>query len=1053
MPTDVSPIKDFTVVHRHLPGRVRIEVRQLFRNPELAAELEARLRAAEHVQSVRASSLTGRILITFDASVAHADVVDRIAAACGIKAPRPPKQSPPKKPRAPARSSKLNGVPSKLADVPPSPTVKPSRKRPTKEPVVQLLEPEPGDAPAWHAMPVQAVAAAVMSDLELGLSSAEVSRRLDEHGLNKGFERPPTGTLALVGRQFTSLPVGLLLGASAVSLLTGGALDAIVTLVVVGVNAAIGYGTESGSERIIRDMTRRQPFSVPVMRDSGEQFVDQEALVPGDILILRPSTVVAADARLIDCDGLFTNEALLTGESEAVEKGPTKPCAAGEVLSQRRNMVYQGSFVVSGTGRAVVVATGTQTETGRIGAAVQDVTTPRTPLERDLDNLGEKLAVVSLVACGAFFAAGYLRGRTWLSMFKSALALAVAAVPEGLPATATTTLALGLRELRRKGVIVRRLEAVEGLGSLQVICFDKTGTLTQNRMQLEQLHLAGHDGGATFAWPAEFDGDRASLQRLFEIATLCSEVKVDDGPDGVELSGSATETALVEGAIDFGIDVARLNADWPMTRLQYRSEEKRFMASYHKDGAGRRGLVAIKGDPHQVLARCRHVMDADGSLAPLTRGLRRELTGHSNDLAGHGLRVLGFAYGEGKPGSLSDDRLTWVGAAGLKDPIVDGAKSLVERLHRAGVRPVMITGDQAATAEAVAKEIGLSGGESLRVLDSTTLDRLSPELLSAIAQRAHVFARVPPTKKLHIVRALQNARLTVGMIGDGFNDAPALKAADIAIAVGTDSATAARDVADVIVTEKGLGVIADGIEQGRTILSNIRKSVHYLLSTNLSEILVLLAEAIRRDDVIESPMELLWLNLVTDVLPSLGLALEPSERFVMQVPPRSVDEPLLTASDLRHSATEGAIIAAAALAAHGYGLARYGAGPQTRTVTFLSLVTTQLMHALACRHDRFQPLGGRALFGNAPLNASILASAGLQALPFVFPPLRRLLGVSMPGPMDVGVAALVGCAAFAANESILAYRTLGDDNASDAMPADDGPVSTIKALIAREIGK
>ena len=1016
---------------------MRIEIRQLFRNPELAAELETTLRGAEHVQTAQASSLTGRMLITFDVSLAHTQIVDEVAAAWRrghqIGAAVPTRR----KVVAPTRPASMNGAQSNL--VAGSATgVEPKRPRLASKAIARRLQSEAHTEHSWHAMPVEAVVAAVASDTQHGLTSEEARRRLEDYGPNKGFARPPTGTLALVGRQFASLPVGLLLGASAVSLLTGGVLDAVVTLVVVGLNAAIGYGTESGSERIIRGMTQRQRFSVPVLREGIEQLIDQEELVPGDVLILRPSTVVAADARLVEADGLFTNEALLTGESEPVEKGPTERCSAGEVLSQRRNMVFQGSFMVNGCGRAVVVATGTRTQTGRIEAAAQEVSTPRTPLERDLDKLGGQLAISSLVACGAFFAAGSWRGRTWLSMLKSALALAVAAVPEGLPATATTTLALGLRELRRKGVIVRRLEAVEGLGSLQVICFDKTGTLTLNRMRLERLDLAGRDGGVALTWPVALDGARSSLRRLFEVATLCSEVALSETSQGVALSGSPTETALVEAAIAFGIDPPSLNEAWPRTRLEYRSEQRRFMASYHKDRAGRCTLVAIKGDPYQVLSRCRRVMQADGTMSPLSAGLRRELASRSNDLAGSGLRVLGFAFAEVAANSRIEERLVWVGAAGLKDPVVDGAKALVARLHRAGVRPVMITGDQAATAESVAKEIGLSGSESLRVLDSTALDRLSPELLSAIAQRAHVFARVPPTKKLHIVHALQSARLTVGMIGDGFNDAPALKAADIAIAVGTGSATAARDVADVIIAEKGLAVVADGIGQGRTILSNIRKSVHYLLSTNLSEILVLLVEAIRQNDVIESPMELLWLNLVTDVLPSLGLALEPSEQFVMSLPPRSVDEPLLTAGDLRHSAVEGAIIAATTLGAHGYGLARYGAGQQTRTVTFLSLVTAQLLHALTCRHDRFQPLGGRALFGNAPLNAAILVSAGLQVLPFVVPPLRRLLGVSSPQPMDVGVAALSGFAAFAANESLLAYRTTGQA-ADNATPANIEP--------------
>jgi Ca2+-transporting ATPase len=599
----------------------------------------------------------------------------------------------------------------------------------------------------------------------------------------------------------------------------------------------------------------------------------------------------------------------------------------------------------------------------------------------------------------------------------------VAAVPEGLPATATTTLALGLRELRRKGVIVRRLEAVEGLGSLQVICFDKTGTLTANRMQLDQVHL-GTKGLVLDAAACGASADCAtSLRRLLEVATLCSEVAFEETPNGVRAIGSATEAALAAKAIELGIDPLGLRKSFPLLHLQYRSEQNRFMASFHELSVPPGGLLAVKGDPQQVLARCQLTLEEDGRLSRLSDGDRRGISARNDDLAGRGLRVLGFAFAEGRHASLESAPLVWAGAAGLKDPVGHGVKDLIARLHKAGIRPIMITGDQAATAEAIAREIGLSGGEPLRVLDSTALDRLPPHVLSAVARQTHVFARVPPTKKLHLVHALQSAGLTVGMSGDGFNDAPALKAANIAIAVGTNSATAARDMADVIVSGDDLGVIADGIEQGRTILSNIRKSVHYLVSTNLSEILVLLAETINRNDVLESPMELLWLNLVTDVLPGLGLALEPSERFVMSTPPRDAEEPLLTATDLRYAVVESGILAGAVLGAHAYGLARYGAGQQTRTVTFLSLVAAQLMHALACRHDRFVPLGGRSLFGNPALNSALLGSTALQVLPFVFPTLRRVIGISIPGPADLAVAGAAGLTAFTVNEALLAYRT------------------------------
>jgi Ca2+-transporting ATPase len=878
----------------------------------------------------------------------------------------------------------------------------------------------------WHAKRAETVLEELGTDASRGLGSEEAARRLGRYGRNETAERPPTGALELIGRQLASLPVGLLLGASVASVMTGGLIDAFVTLGVVAINAGIGFGTESGSERIIRGMTRRQPLAVPVVRDGAERAVDHARLVPGDILVLRPNTVIAADARLIDGDGLTADEALLTGESEPVEKSGRRTHAPGEALADRSNMVHKGSFVVSGTGRAVVVATGPMAEAARVEAAAHAVATPRTPMERDLEDLGSKLALASLLVCGGFFAAGYLRGRTLASMFSSAVALAVAAVPEGLPATATTTLAIGLRELRRKSVIVRRLEAVEGLGSLQVICFDKTGTLTQNRMQVDQVHLGTRglvaDAATCTLSGKDSSGCTPALTRLLEIATLCSEVAFEDTGEGLRPMGSATEAALADMAIDLGVDPIRLRTARPLARLQFRSEQNRFMASFHNPNGGLDGLVAVKGDPQQVLGRCRLALEDDGRLVRLADAERRGIAARNDDLAGRGLRVLGFAFAEGEHGTVDGAPLVWAGAAGLKDPVAPGAKGLVARLHKAGIRAVMITGDQAATAEAIAREIGLSGAEPLSVLDSTAFDRLPPDVLSAIAQRTHVFARVPPTKKLHLVRALQSAGLTVGMIGDGFNDAPALKAANIAIAVGTGSATAARDVADVIVSGSDLGVIAGGIEQGRTILSNIRKSVHYLVSTNLSEILVLLAESLNRDDVLESPMELLWLNLVTDILPGLGLAFEPAERFVMSAPPRPADQPFMTAADLSHAGIEASVIAASVLGAHGYGLLRHGPGQRTRTVTFLSLVTAQLMHALTCRHDRFVPLGGRALFGNPALNGALLGSTALQALPFLIPPLRRFLGISPPGLADLAVAGASGLAAFAANEALLAWR-------------------------------
>ncbi len=1011
-------LQGFTVAHDRVPGRLRVQVAGLFRNRKAAVDLQARLMSIEDMTFAKVSIHTGRLLVHFDKGCSHKSIIERIGVALSQFEDAPPAASNTLLKRGIPLSANVHGSRStgflSAGLSTPASHVPQSQQSPA-------TYADDSAGIHWHTMSVEAIAAEFGCDHQRGLSSYEIRRRQSEHGPNKTPGRPPSSTLAVFGRQFNSMPVAMLIGASAVSIMTGGVVDALVTLAVVSTNAAIGFSTEINSERIIRDMTARQTFSVPLLRDGEERLVPFEQIVPGDILILRPNQVIAADARVVEADALLVNEALLTGESEPTEKSASHLCSREEALSNRRNMVFSGSFVASGSGRAIVIATGARTESGQMEEAAAGIDTPRTPLERDLEDLGGKLATLSLLACGGFFVAGYLRGQPLMSMLKSSIALAVAAVPEGLPATATTTLALGLRELKRRGVITRRLEAVESLGALQVLCFDKTGTLTQNKMRVEKLHL-GPDGRAV-AWDQVEARDAVLERRLLEIGTLCSEVKIDRTQNGFVAHGTPTEAAIVRRAIEIGLDPEDLRASQPLKRLEYRTESARYMTSFHGAARSRRTFVAVKGDPGQVLRKCGRIMEPGGGVVPLTEGAKRSIARVNDDLAGKGLRVLGFAFAECAGQKPEASELTWVGAAGLKDPIARGAKELIGKLQQAGIRPIMITGDQAATAEAIAREIGLAEDGELRVLDSTALERLRPELLSALAVRTHVFARVPPTKKLRIIEALQRAGFTVGMTGDGFNDAPALKAANVAIAVGRDTASVARDVADVIVAADDLTVIADGVAQGRTILSNIRKAVHYLISTNLSEILVLIAESLNHNDQLETPAELLWLNLVTDIFPALGLAMEPPERLIMTRPPPDTGKTILTVADLRHSAVESMVISGGVLGAHGYGLLKYGPGPQTRAVTFMSLVSSQLLHALSCRHDRFEPLGGRALFGNPALNAALIGSAALQALPIISPTLRRLLGIGLPTPVDLAVAGISGIASFLANETIHARRS------------------------------
>ena len=879
----------------------------------------------------------------------------------------------------------------------------------------------------WHTRTIQDVIEAFETDAEMGLSEREAFQRLRQWGSNSIDEQPSIHPEQIFVRQFTSLPVGMLVASAVISLASGGVADALLTLAVVGINAGIGFATESGSERTIRRMSRTKASSVRIRRAGADVEVEPASITPGDILVLHPNAVVAADARLIYSDGLELNEALLTGESEPVGKISDARLPPQTAVADRHNMVHQGSFVVTGAGAAVVTSTGTRTQVGRMTAEAHATTTPKTPLERDLDTLGRRLAVVAMGTSLLFLGGNLIRGRPLLNIVKSTLALAIAAVPEGLPMTATTTLALGLSALRQKGMVVRRLSAVEALGALQVVCFDKTGTLTANNMRLEEV-LAGAPVRRLIAGEhacnlrAAVQND-AALRRLLGVALLCTEAGFEVTDGGVRAIGTATEAALAQGALDAGLDHVALTEKWPRLKVLHRSERRRYMKTLHYVPGSTKCLLAAKGDPRQILDLCDQALAKNGEIVPLSNEDRRSILQDSDKSAGAGLRVLGFAFTEGDSLDLDSSGLIWLGAAALKNPLMEGATDLIARLRQAGVRSVMITGDQAATAGAIAAELGLNGDKPVRVLDSRDLDHLDPELLSVVAQKTDVFARIPPTQKLRIVEALQRAGFVVGMTGDGFNDAPALSAADIAIAVGEDSASVARDVADVIVGQGDLRAIGDGVEQGRAILSNIRKSVHFMVSTNLSEIMVLIAESLMPGDQQETPLELLWLNLVTDILPGLGLALERPDADLMTQPPRHHDEPLLTGNDLAWASFESLIISTGVLAAHGYGVSRYGPGPQTRTLSFMSLVSSQLMHALTCRHDRAGRFAGRSLLSNSRLNLALIGSFGLQGVALASPTLRRFLGIGSPRLMDFAVSAVSGAGVFMANEAITRLRT------------------------------
>lgn len=871
----------------------------------------------------------------------------------------------------------------------------------------------------WHLAPALRVMRRLRCSLH-GLSARIVERRLERCGPNVLPSIDGRSRTDILLEQFQSLPVALLIGVSALSLLTGGIADAIAIMSVVALNAGIGYATEARAERTIGALAKPHDRPVPVIRDSRRDCVPAAAVVPGDLLELRPGVVVAADARIVEAHGLTMNEAMLTGESAPVSKAPDR-LTGGVALGDRANMAYGGTIVTGGGGLGVAVATGAHTEIGRIQALVGQASAPETPLQRQLAALGRRLTWVTGGACGLVLLVGLLRGYRLRQTLENAIALGVAAIPEGFPALATTTLAFGIERMRRGKVLVRRLEAVETLASVRVVCLDKTGTLTFNRMSVVELSCAGRAYRVADGAVLDRNGRRAQpgrapeLELLGEIVALCNETVIAENRNGSELNGSSTESALIELALGLGIDVAELRRRHPLVEVGYRTERRLFMTTLH-EADGNRRLVAVKGSPEAVLALCRTMQRGDVP-APLTEDMRRSVEQENARLAGDGQRVLGVAFAivakRGDHLSVFPPELTWVGLVGMADPLRPGVTELLKAFYTAGISPVMITGDQKGTAAAIARKLDLGNGE-LRIVDAAELDQFAsaPELSSV----PHVFARVTPAQKLQIVRALQNAGLVVAMTGDGINDSPALRAADVGVAMGRGGSDAARDVAQIVLEDDELISLLPALRQGRTTYGNIRKAIRFLLATNMSEILVVLGATALGLGQPLAPPQLLWINLVSDVFPALALGLDPPEPDAMRAPPRDPRDEIVGWRDFGGLGRDAAVMSAGALAAYAYGLARHGPTNRARTMCFASLVTAQLLHALTSRSRRRRAFSA-ALPRNRFLDAVLLGSFALQFAAMSLAPLRNLLRIAPIGAADAFVALIAGLVPFIVNEA------------------------------------
>lgn len=994
------------IVHASIRGRARYRIAELYRSPSWKENLERELLAQDPVQGASASVLTGNVLVRYNScgtagSIARAieGIVARLRREIG---------EPTGNPRPTGARDNRGRRPEK-------------RPRPGILDTVWLPPAQTQPRKHWHAMETGDVLSEWNVSSSSGLSGREALEATKKYGLNILPESLPRSRLGMLLGQFQSIPVALLGAAAAISLLTGGAADALVIVGVVGINAAIGYVTESQAERTIESLKSIVRPTAIVVRDRGQITTGIENVVPGDILVLRPGVYVPADARLVEADHLSVDESTLTGESLPATKTVDALSGSHVPMADRKNMVYMGTLVTGGQGVAVVVATGGFTELGQLQVMVGEAQAPETPMEKELRQVGNQLVLISGGICGAVFLMGIVRGAGFIQVFKTSIALAVAAVPEGLPAVATTTLALGIRNMRKRNVLIRRLDAVETLGSVRTICFDKTGTVTQNKMSVRRIWVMDRPVDLVNGkFSLDCGADPAAceaLVRLLLVCVLCNESEIiKEGADYL-LHGSATENALIQAAIAAGLDAVGLRERHRLLKVNHRSEDRHFMGTLHEGPQGER-LFSLKGSPIDVLSLCEWYIK-DEERVPLSEEARLAIESENERMAGDALRVLGFARGAETDASSFETScgLTWLGLVGMADPVREGVKDLIPLFHEAGIDTVMITGDQSSTAYSIGKELDLSRGRPLEILDSTRLSDLDPEALRALSQRVHVFARVSPAHKLQIVQALQKAGRIVAMTGDGINDGPALKAADIGIALGASGTDVAREVADVILEKDDLETMIVAVGHGRTIYGNIRKSLHFLLATNFSEIMVMFAAGAAGIGYPLSARQLLWINLISDIFPGLALAMEAPEPDVLKKPPRDPRESIVRRSDMKNISREAAFMAGGAMSSYLYGLVRFGAGPRASTLAFQSLTLAQLLHAISCRSDRHSIFGKEKLPANKYLDWALGGSLAIQFMTMVVPGLRSLLGLTPLGLVDAAVVGISSLVPLLVNEA------------------------------------
>jgi Ca2+-transporting ATPase len=873
-----------------------------------------------------------------------------------------------------------------------------------QEPLAPAFEEE--RAPAWHCLSVEEVGARLGTDVTAGLGRAEVASRLSRYGPNAIQEGKRRSVWRLLLDQFTDFMIIVLLAAAVISGFIGEVIDTVAILVIVLMNGTVGFIQEYRAEKAIAALKKLAAASARVVRGGAVAAVSAADLVPGDVVVLEAGNLLPADLRLFETVALKTEEAALTGESVPIEKQTAPVTGADSTVGDRKNMAYKGTSVAYGRGRGLVVATGMATELGKIAALLSQEAEVKTPLQKRLAESGRRLAIAALVICGIVFLFGLARGEPLALMFLTAVSLAVAAIPEALPAVVTISLALGAYKMVKQNALIRRLPAVEALGSVTYICSDKTGTLTQNRMHVEEFWI----GRRHLEQPAGQGLEGEATRLLLTALALNNDASA---PEGGKEFGDPTEIALLLAARQAGYEKDALEAATPrIAELPFDSERK-LMTTFHRDGPG--VIAYTKGAPEKVVERCASALRD----AQATSLAAREALEMAEGMATEGLRVIGIAYRKwgGVPATLDPGEverdLVFLGLVGMIDPPRPEATEAVQSCKTAGITPVMVTGDHPATARAIALRLGIltEGG---KVVTGQEMARLGREEFERQIREIRVYARVDPAQKIMIVAGLQANGEFVAMTGDGVNDAPAIKRAEIGVAMGKIGTDVAREAASMVLLDDNFATIVAAVREGRRIYDNIRKFIRYVMSGNVGEITAILVAPFLGLPIPLLPIQILWINLVTDGLPGLALAMEPEERAIMRRPPRPPNESVFARGMGHQVLWTGILIGAITIAVQWW--ATSIGSPNWQTMAFTSLTMCQMFLAFAIRSDR-DTLLTIGVFSNAHLAGAVMLTFLLQLAIIYTPALNPIFKTQPLTAQELAVSILLPALTLVAVEA------------------------------------